>query len=73
MKLVIEDLWTVCEHCGGKGEYEETNKSGLSNQLGAWVTRSGPCEQCGGRGGTVTDQGQVVLDFLRIARSAGYR
>jgi DnaJ-class molecular chaperone len=54
-----EDLIKTCQKCGGSGHLKETN--------GRW-TREGPCEECGGRGGTLTEAGMAVAEVVRWVR-----
>jgi DnaJ-class molecular chaperone len=58
-EIKLEDLWKHCEKCRRSGHIVERNAS-----FGCTSTTEEICPECGGFGGTLTDSGSAILEFL---------
>ena len=66
-EVKYEELFITCVKCDGSGNFTERKSHGM----GLASTSCGPCPDCNGRGGEVTDSGKAILAFLRKARERG--
>ena len=65
MNLKMEDLFVTCEKCNGEGNITETTpKSGFPGVSG--MKTFGPCKACKGIGGSLTETGNTLVQFLRL-------
>jgi len=67
MEIRLEDLWIPCDACSGDGQI--VRNSGQTGHVGVFETMSENCEECRGLGGTMTESGKAVLEFIKILRS----
>jgi hypothetical protein len=64
--LKLEDFFTECTECGGTGGMRAKIHFGFAHPGGSSAAaRQGPCPKCFGRGGKLTDDGQVLREFLQ--------
>lgn len=67
--LKIEDLYVQCDACEGTGRYSGPPNEQSRNNFGRHVIyENRECYECNGRGGQITRAGQVILDFLQVAK-----
>ena len=63
MELRLEDFFIKCRECTGTG-WVEPRREGTHNS----VTYGGTCRQCGGPGGTLTANGEVIAELMGFLR-----
>ena len=67
MDLTIEDLFIKCAKCDGVGRYKGTSPN-TPGSIGMSYITEGICPNCGGKGGKLTEKGEVLADFMEILR-----
>jgi len=67
MEIRFDDLWKICNACGGTGKADTRTVS--SGGFGAVELASGDCKTCDGQGGVMTDSGNAILQFVQKLRS----
>lgn len=70
MDLKLEDLYVQCDECEGQGRIEgpPPQQSNQGNFGRHEVWREGPCEKCHGTGGKLTENGEVLLQFMQVLK-----
>jgi Tryptophan RNA-binding attenuator protein inhibitory protein len=64
-KIELTDLWQNCSACDAKGDILNS-PPGVANGLGPTAAIEGrDCPVCHGSGGTPTDSGRAIVEFLR--------
>lgn len=66
MELSFEDLYRTCDKCNGTGFFSETY--GSTGGISMMYTRSSPCPECNGNGGTLTETGQAIAQLVKKLR-----
>ena len=66
LEIRLEDLWKRCDKCKGYGRNVE-----MSGSFGQVTTIDEICRECCGNGGTTTDSGKAVLDFMTAMKRQG--
>lgn len=67
-QLTLDDLWQQCQECGGSGTQKPGALVGSAFQIAAIQ-----CPKCQGSKGQPTSTGRAVMEFLRLAKSTGWR
>lgn len=68
--MKLEEMFLRCDRCQGKGRVVETPPR--TNTYGTnCVMSEGPCPDCGGQGGRITETGQAIAEFLSILKQRG--
>jgi hypothetical protein len=66
--ITLDDFFVTCEKC--KGEKNISERSSGSTGFGMHSSISfGPCDQCNGKGGHLTENGEVLKQFIQMVKN----
>jgi DnaJ-class molecular chaperone len=71
MEIKMSDLQNKCDKCDGQGTVENPAMAKQNRSYGSHLIRASPveCNACSGRGFILTESGETILQFLRLANS----
>lgn len=67
----MSDLQNKCDKCDGNGTVENPAMAKQNRIYGSHLIAASPveCPACSGRGFVLTESGETILQFLRLANS----
>mgnify|MGYP002335902244 CR=1 FL=1 len=71
MEIKMSDLQNKCTKCDGQGMVQNPAMSDRRGTYGTHLISASPveCDGCNGRGFVLTESGDTLLAFLRLANS----
>lgn len=71
MELKMDDLFITCSKCKGAKNISEIRRtgSGIGIASHGW---QGPCPECEGQGGKLTENGKTLRAFFQMLKANGF-